>query len=157
MSTKLKVVFVGLSLLTTYAIGRWAAPEKVVVKKEIVEVEKKTDSSSSEANKQKDTETHIIEHPDGTKETVITTHENWEKNHSDNSSSISSSSEKDSKEVTNSRSKVTISAMGGVNLDSLIGPPILGVSATKPILGPITVGLWGLSNKTLGASVGLTF
>jgi len=35
--------------------------------------------------------------------------------------------------------------------------PTFGGSVTKPILGPVTMGLWALSNGNAGVSVGLTF
>lgn len=155
--SKWKLALAAVALLTAYAVGRWSAPEKVVIKKEIVEVEKKASQSDSDKEKRKDTETHIIEHPDGTKETIITTHEEWEKHHHDSSTSDSSSSTKDDKVVQSSSSKVTISVLGGANVNSLGSPVIWGGALTKPVLGPVTVGAWGLSNGTVGASVGLTF
>lgn len=152
MSTKREVVLAAISLLTAFAVGRWSAPERVKVETKVVEVEKK-DSSSAQAG-DKDTETHIIEHPDGTKETIITTHENWQKNHSStDDTSVSSDA---SKEVTARKSLVTISALGGAEASNNF-PLVYGVSVTKSILGPVTVGIWGLSDKTFGASLGLTF
>lgn len=35
--------------------------------------------------------------------------------------------------------------------------PIYGASMTKEVLGPFTAGLFGLSNGTLGVSVGISF
>lgn len=153
MTLKWKLALVAVALLSAFAFGRWSSPEKVVIKKEVVEVEKKT--SNSDKDGKKDVETHIIEHPDGTKETIITSHSEWEKHHS--SSTDNSTSTKDEKVVVSSSSKVTLSLLGGVNVNSLGSAPLWGASLTKPILGPITVGAWGVSNGTVGASLGLTF
>lgn len=158
MSGKSKYFIFILCLVSAYAVGRWAAPEKVVVKTEVVEVEKKSSSSDSDKEKKKDTETHVIEYPDGRKETIITTHEEWQKHLHDEASSDSLKSSKDEKVVTGSSGKVTVSALIGVSLGSLTSsPPLWGASVSKPILGPIAVGFWGLTNHTFGASLGLTF
>lgn len=35
--------------------------------------------------------------------------------------------------------------------------PVYGLSVSKEILGPITIGVFGLQNKTIGISIGLNF
>lgn len=55
-------------------------------------------------------------------------------------------------------SKYNISALAGYDLShprSLT--PLYGVSVTKQVLGPITVGAFGLTNGVLGVSLGVNF
>ncbi|MFN9955213.1 MAG: hypothetical protein ACK55I_19125, partial [bacterium] len=83
---------------------------------------------------------------DGSNETVIIT---------DTKSDEKGKSNTDikNKEVTN-KGSFNISVLAG---SSVPINGVLGVSATKSVLGPITVGAWGLTNGTAGLSVGLNF
>lgn len=80
----------------------------------------------------------IVKRPDGTVEKVI----------KDNSV-ITTDTETKVKE----RSKLAISALAGTDLSK----PIYGAAVSKEVLGPITIGIFGLSNASFGASVGLNF
>lgn len=51
--------------------------------------------------------------------------------------------------------KTTINALIGLGLNNT--QVDYGLSITRPVLGPLTIGVWGLSDKTGGASIGLTF
>lgn len=46
---------------------------------------------------------------------------------------------------------------GTVNVSALITSSTKGVSVTKELIGPVTVGAFALSDGTLGASLGLNF
>jgi len=59
------------------------------------------------------------------------------------------------KEVTRAAPKVTLSMLGGWDLSR--GLPVYGVSLTKPIFGPFTIGAFGLNNGSVGLSFGFTF
>lgn len=130
------------ALLSAYALGRYTAPEVVkeiihtiVIEKEIVDKHK---------------ETEIIEHPDGSKETKII-----EDYHKTTDKSADSES---SKESIRSASKVTVAALYGAQASlSATFTPVYGLSISKPILGPFTVGAFGFSSGVVGLSVGLTF
>lgn len=161
MSIKTKVILIVLLSIVSFASGRWLAPTKVVTKIEVKEVVKTIDNTKTEADKDKHkvTTTTTITKPDGTKETTTTvaedstTHKETDKQNSTESSRESSTE----KEVTRDTNKVTISALAGVNVLSLTSPPVYGGSVSKPILGPIAVGIFGLTNGTLGCSLGLSF
>ena len=151
MSTKIKMLIVVVSIGTAFAIGRYTVPEKVRVETKIVEVEKKVEDKKENTHKQTHTITTVK--PDGTKVTDETTKE--DDIIDDKDTDVVSKNTDTTTETTRGASKVTISALGALNLTN--STPAYGLSITKPILGPITVGLFGLNNGTVGASIGLTF
>lgn len=160
MSVRNSAIAAIIIAVTFAAIGRWTAPEKIKTETKIVEVEKKTEHSDTEAdkNKHKETTTHEITRPDGTKETTTTVVEdsNANRHNTTDKTDDKSKSEDISKEVTKSGSKLTLSALAGVKVSDPTGM-IYGGHVTKDILGPINIGVWGMSNNTAGLSIGLTF
>jgi len=51
-----------------------------------------------------------------------------------------------------------------LNVSALVGTdpmnsfkPLYGFSVSKQFIGPVTIGLWGLTNSTVGISLGLNF
>lgn len=156
MPSKKQIIIVLVLCVVSAAVGRYLTPEKIKIETKIVEVESKTKDKNKQINDHKKTTIVETTAPDGTKTktTVIT----------DDRNSSSSSSETDnkhtetdtSKEVVRGSSKVTLSALVAMNTSSL-GTPIYGLSITKPVLGPLTLGIFGLTDKVGGVSVGLTF
>ena len=139
---KTKVIVGIVAIATAFAFGRYSAP--IRVEKEIVEVEKKTEDKRKEIIK-----TEVVR-PDGTKETTTKTVVD---------SKTTTDSTKSEKELVEGQtSKVSISALVGAPL-TLSGPltPVYGGHIHRPLLGPVSVGIWGLSNATAGLSFGLTF
>lgn len=154
-----KYWFYGLALLVSFASGRWLAPEKVKIEKQIVEVEKKSSTKDTDSERNKRKETTVTEKigPDGSKETTSHTVETTEtaKKKSQSDSSESTRAESETKEIERGTAKVTVSALAGTSFTS---PQIVyGASVSKPILGPITVGVFYLTPGTLGGMLGLTF
>ncbi len=152
MSQKYKLIFIGGALVLAFTSGRWLAPTKVVTEVKTVEVEKKTDTTKTNTNEHKTTV--ITTKPDGTSQTVITDDTHTGSKTTD-TTSITNTSDT-TKEVTRPSSKVTLSALGGVDIHNL-STPIYGVSISKPILGPLTAGAWGLNTGAVGVSIGLSF
>ena len=152
MTTKQALIVGSVALVVAFAVGRWSAPDKVKI--QTVEVEKKTDDKKVAVDDHKVTTIIETDGPNGvkTKKTVI----------SDNSNTQVEDKKTDdltkttTKEVDKSTSKITISALAAMNLTKP-GLPTYGASVTRPILGPLTVGVFGLQNGTAGVSVGLTF
>lgn len=147
---KTKIILIVLALLASYGFGRWSAPEKI----------KTTDTTKTDVNRDKHKKTTITEteKPDGTKEKKTTITEDTE-------TTKKVDNEKTS-EITRASAKVTISALAGTGINLQPGgptlTPVFGLSMSKPILGPITVGVWGIGvygfgGGAAGASVGLTF
>ena len=153
MTPTTKYGLIVFSFATIFAFGRFSAPTKVVTETKIVEVEKK--SSELDRDKNKVTFTKMITRPDGTKETetkvVEETHTELKKQ------SDSAKTSDDLKEVTRGTGKLSIAALGALNVRELTSPPVFGVHVQRSILGPITVGAFGFSNGIAGVSLGLTF
>ena len=61
------------------------------------------------------------------------------------------------------RESTTTFSAGSIHIQGLIGgyipfsAPIYGLSVSKQFIGPLSIGIWGLSDKTVGVSVGITF
>jgi len=152
MTTRLKVLLSILIILTSYAIGRWSSPEKVKIETHTVEVEKKQDEEVSKDHKI--TTIVVTTHIDGTKTTTTTIAD--DKYTDDKSSDVVHSTTDTEKETTYSSSKTTVSALVGVNLTKAALPDY-GLGVSKPVLGPVTIGVFGFKSGEIGASVGLTF
>ena len=138
-------------LVVGFAFGRYSAPEKV-------RIETKTVTVASEATDQdkKENETIVkteLINKDGSKEIITKTQDNTATDTKELDTVNTETTQ--SKEVTRSASKVTVSVLAGYKFSNLT--PVYGVSITKPILGPVTVGLWGMSDVSGGVSVGLEF
>lgn len=140
MSTKTKALLAVLALIASFAFGRYSVPTSI-------RNEKETDTQT-EVDKHKETTIVETEKPDGTKEkkTVIV----------EDSSKKVDRNIKESKQVIFDGSRTTISALAGVNISNL---PTLyfGASVSKPVIGPITAGVFYLSPGIVGASIGLSF
>ena len=162
METRQKVIISVCALALAFATGRYTVPEKIKVETKIVEVEKKTENKKEDVNqnKHKETKTVIVEKPTGEKETTTTTVEDTKTDKSSDTAKNDTTT-KDStenKDIKLGDSKVTVSALAGVQYSVGTGvAPVYGACVSKPIIGPVTVGLWGLSNASGGVSVGLTF
>lgn len=153
-----KVSLVSAACLVVFAAGRYSAPEKVKIEVRTVEVEKKVEQVVSDTDKHKETTVTETVKPDGTKETTTKTVEDTRKKTDDKSKDTTDVRVDSVQETTRGSSKVTISALVGAPL-SLSGPllPVYGGAITKPILGPLTLGIFGLSSGVAGFSAGLTF
>lgn len=142
METRTKIIIASLALLTVFAIGRFSSPTKIKTEIKTVEVEKIVTVVEHKT-------ITIREKPDGTKETVIVSDTNTD-------SKSNSKGTDTTKEVTGSKDKLTISGLIGMNYTA-IGAPIYGLSVSKNLLGPIRVGLFGMTDKVAGISLGLDF
>lgn len=143
MTTKQIALAIVLVFALGLSIGRFATPTKVETKTVTVEVEHKAE------DKKVDKVTTITVKPDGTKTTTIT--DKTETTTKTDVSDIKTSS----KLVENKHSDLNISVLAGVDITN---PKIIyGASVTKGIIGPVSIGIWGLTNGTVGASVGLNF
>lgn len=157
------LVALGLAALG-YAFGRYTAPEKVVEKEKIkvqtVEVVKEVIKEVKVENKNVNTRTRVVEYPDGRKETITevidrtTVGTNTDTNTDSNSSSTT---EKEKEKITiNKKPDWKFTGLAGVEISDF-GTPIYGGMVEKRILGPISVGVWGLSDKTVGGAISIEF
>lgn len=156
-------------LATAFAFGRYTVPETVRTETKIEYIEKKTTETDEKKNTKLDTNRHTVTtkteevRPDGTKLITTKTEEVENKfRETERTTSIKEQVDKQLNEerlklVESARDRVTISALAGVTVTNLAQPIVFGGHISKPLLGPITVGVWGLSNATAGASLGLQF
>ena len=147
VENKTKVIAGTLLLAGAFAFGRWTVPTKVKIETKIVEIERK----DKDLHKDRKKKTIIVKNPDGTTTTTITDDTTTDRHETDNLNKNTDTL----KEITRG-SQVTVSALAGVKIQ---GPTSIdyGLSITKPVLGPLTIGVFGLKSGTVGASVGLSF
>ncbi len=159
MTRRTKIIIVVIALATSFAVGRYTVSEKVRIETKIVEVEKKTDNKKRDEVKKKNTKTTVTEtdKPDGTKTITTETTDTGVDTSTDTEVATDSTNKASDtiKEVTKGESKVTLSALGGIDFTN--GHYVFGASVTRPILGPLTLGIWGLTDMTAGISLGLQF
>lgn len=135
----------GLIMLgAAFGAGWYLTPAKVETHTVTIEVEHKDEDTK--------TNTVIVEKidPNGTINRTTTTN-NETKTTTDRENSITHD-----KIVTTNKSDRIISLLSGVDLDDG-NTLIFGAAVTQRVIGPFSIGLWGLSNKTIGASVGFEF
>jgi hypothetical protein len=160
MTTKTKVIVGVVYTAGCLALGAYLVPEKTKIVTKVAETEKLTDKDDikKEVKRHKETKIVAVTEPDGKKETttIITedTGVNSEKKVNDTLSDTKSSYTE--KETVRGNSKVTVSALFATDVKAPNGLSY-GLSVTKPILGPLTIGAFGLMNGTCGLSLGLTF
>lgn len=165
MSTKVRIIIVVVSLGTAFAVGRYTVPEKIKTVVQTVEVEKKVVTTDTDKKEKKHKEVVVTDtkNKDGSETTTTKTVEdtNLDNKTNDKIADNTSDTKTDSKEVTKTGSRLNISALGGVPISLSSGPGIgkfvYGVHVSRDLIGPISVGLWGLSSSEFGMSIGLTF
>ena len=149
---KREIIAVAVGLAFMFALGRYSAPSQSNTK---ATEDKHSDTKTEEAK-----DTHVVSHTVITKEptgavktdttttTDVVVHEDTDTIVADKTTSETTQQK---------RSKINISAIVGTQIGSNFGQPIYGVSAQKQFIGPLTIGAFGLSNGTVGVSLGLDF
>jgi len=135
--TKIRLILYLIVTMGAFAFGRYSATMSPQTKKE--DIKQNTNivtHSTIVTTKQNDGTTKIVETIDASTKVEI--------------------QEKDSL-VIKASPKINVSALvaGDITKDSL--KPIYGVSINKEFLGPVTLGMFGLTNGIIGLSVGLNF
>lgn len=130
-----------LMLVGAFAAGRWLSPEKVVTRTVTVEVEK--------TKSKQDSTTIKVTKPDGTITETTTTKTETE--------TVTNTNNKTETIVQNKKSALNVNALAGINVTNPAGGIIFGGHISKQIFGPVSIGVFGLSNGTAGLSVGLQF
>lgn len=144
MNLKTKIVLGLISLAITFALGRYTKNQDTVIKQET------EDEKNKEKDKDKKKVTVIIKKPDGTEITKIIEETKIR--------------EKETQRTVDKLYQEVKSRTGLVNVSALIGTehirqltPVYGLSVSKEILGPVTVGAWGMTNSSIGVSLGVNF
>jgi hypothetical protein len=158
LSVKTTVLSAVALLAVGAAIGRFGTPAKVVTKTVTQTVYKEAEVKNTED--QKNTVTTITQttKPDGTKiqTTVIADKDDIK---TVDSTKINSTTDTTSTTTTTySKNNWNISALAEVSPPSLtnLGPISYGVEVDRRIIGPISVGAFGFTNRSVGLSLGIS-
>lgn len=143
------------------AIGYLGMPTKVITKTEIKEVVKEVEKKQQ--SKQNDKKVTIIEktNPDGskTKETIIVDKGKTDK--TTEKDTDKTTEKKEEKIVENSGkwlAKAYVAHQFGADAkNSINGFYIVGVGVERKLLGPFSLGVFGLTNNIVGLSIGMGF
>ena len=151
MLTKTEIVIISAGLVVAFAFGRYSA-EQISTKTASTQVtDTKQNQTISDKKKVTTTET---KKPDGTSQTVTQVDEDVE-------TTIATKTDETSKSTVSSvpaaRSKTNISILGANDFSRGLLIPTYGISVNREVLGPVTVGAFGLMNGTIGVSVGVNF
>lgn len=157
------------ALILGLAIGKYTLPTKTITKEVVVEKEvivektvfvKETEKAKNTSEKKT---TKVVTKPDGTKIEETTT--NTDTSSTEKTKDTGSSESKKEKEKTQvvekteTRKNLSVSALLGLKFsgDSAdrFKNPIYGVHVKYNAFGPVSVGLFGLTTKEAGFSVGL--
>jgi hypothetical protein len=138
-------------LTVTFAAGRYSVSPPIVKTTEHVQEAEETAEKRQTHTKETTVET---KKPDGT-DTIVTTVDQTvgeQKQQQDDTT-------KDLQQTVTPPKKntVNISVLGANDFGKGLLAPTYGLSVTKEVLGPVTLGAFGLMNGTVGISVGLDF
>lgn len=168
LTTSKKAVIIVVYTIICIAIGRYSAATLEKTTKETTKTEVKTETKDEKKDvktkKDKKLKKVKIEktNPDGSKETTITTTIDT------SDKSVTKKDDKttktDDNKETSKETKVVERNSSKLNLGFLVGDDILnptigpsyGGYVNKEVLGPITIGAFGLSSGTCGLSLGLS-
>lgn len=138
MNTK-PILLGGTALIIAFAVGRYSVPESGIKTTEV------------KVDEEKDKQVHkvvtTVKSPDGTVKTVVTVDSDTQTSKKQDSTTNQSTVAK--------RSTLNVALLGGYNTKS---PSVTyGLSVSKELIGPATLGVYGLSNGIIGLSIGLDF
>jgi hypothetical protein len=158
-----KILIVTILIAAAAGFGRYTAPSKVVEKEHIVYQDKIVEKivnvkdTSHKDNKVIERLTSIK--PDGTKTIATKIYDKsdveiTQKNTVNKTEDVTQDTEK-SKTVDYKKDDLILSA--GYKLTIPSGDPAWGLLFNKRLIGPIYIGGFGFTDKTIGASVGVSF
>lgn len=139
MTTKNILILSLILAALFFAMGRYSVSQ--------TNTDKKTDEIKDTNTHKQETITEVKK-PDGTVTTVTQINVTRE-----------TTDKKDSEVITKValHPKLNISGLVAASVHSPLSLPLYGVSVNKEVLGPITMGLFGLTNGALGISIGMDF
>ncbi len=156
MDLKYKVLISVAVIAIAFAGGRYSTPVKTVTKIQTVTVEKETTKTDTDTAIHKIITKTEVDKPDGTKTITTVTR--------DDTTKKTDSTSSDDKNTTSSTVEVSVKGSQKVNLAILagtnyhdIGTLIVGAHVSTNLIGPVTIGAFGLSDGVLGVSLGLEF
>lgn len=143
MNLLTKIILGVIALAIAFALGRYVAPDHT-------KIEDVQTDTTKEKEQDKHKVTVIVKAPDGTQTTTIT--EDTETRQKE----VQKTVDKLYEEIKSRHNLINVSGLvGNDGFRSL--SPIYGVSVSKEMIGPLTIGVWGMTNSTVGLSVGVNF
>lgn len=134
-------------IVLAFATGRFLTPVKIETK--TIEVERK--QTETDRDKHKDTTTTTTEKPDGTKVTETHTTEDTTTQRSTTDATRTDTNTT----KTYASGRTSIFALAGLDISAR--SVVYGGLITRQLIGPLSIGAWGLTNGTVGVSLGLEF
>ena len=161
LNMKQKVIVAVVYTAVCIAGGRYLTPVQVKIETKTITVEAKTEDKTTNEEKNTHEKKVIVEadKPDGSK-TITTTVEvvnNDTTVGTDKAVDDIKSDKEMTKTVTKESSKLHLSFLTGINVINPSQGLIYGGEVSKDILGPLSIGIFGLSSGTAGCSIGLSF
>jgi lipopolysaccharide export LptBFGC system permease protein LptF len=144
MTNRTKVLIGILALLTSFAAGRYSVQQPAV--HAVTDITQNNDITT---NKDEHKKIIIVKDKDKTTTTITDDTNTTTK---DNSTIISHSDVTATPPKTNT---LNLSVLAGLDIQRT--QTVYGASVTKELIGPITMGVFGLTNGTVGVSIGLNF
>jgi hypothetical protein len=129
-----------LTVIGSVVAGALLLPKEKIEKKQEVKIER------IQTKKRKRKIVIVEEKPDGSKKTVI-------QEDTATDTGVQSLAQSEAINEVGKKNPTRISVLTGYSLDTQT--LVYGASITKPVLGPVSIGVWALTNKTFGASVGV--
>lgn len=144
ISLKYKIIGGVIALLVAFASGRYSVNSPTIKTHETI-------NTQTQVNQDKDThkKVTITKKPDGTIITDISVDTDTKTDEKQNQNLTLDQTVTPPKKNT-----LNVSVLGGYDFGR---GPVYGGSVTKQIIGPITAGVFGLTNGTIGVTVGLDF
>ncbi len=143
----IEIIFV-VAIVGSFAVGRYSVQSPAITKETDTAKDSKKDT---EKNTHKETTTIVEEGPSCKKTTTTVTED------------TSTKKRTDTQLETHENTTITPPKVNTLNVSALAGldihqkSAIYGVALTKEIIGPVTAGAYGLTNGTIGVSLGLNF
>ena len=137
-----KLVAIGIAVVIALQVLLLAGKGKDQPK----EVDKTTAVTDAKVTKKKTT-TVVTKKPDGTTSTETSVTE---------TNGATKTTKGETRKVAATERKNAINALVGVDIGKAF-VPVYGVSYTREVLGPVTLGAYGLTNGTIGVSIGVNF
>lgn len=147
MTLKTEIIGGVIILLVTFAAGRYSVQAPTV--KTTIQESAKVDTDLNKDTHKK-TVSVTVKLPSGTTKTTTTVTEDTISDKRVDSEKLSSVTQTITPPKTGT---INVSALAGISLVN--GQPVYGASASKEFIGPLTIGVFGLTNGVLGASIGV--
>jgi hypothetical protein len=152
LSTNSKYIIVTIAILTSFAVGRYSVQKPIVHTVTDVRTDVKQDQV---ADTHTQTTITTVKTPDGTVKTVEQINQVAD---TKTDTQVIADTHVDTTITPPKTNTVNISALVANNFSHGLGiTPTYGVSVSKEILGPVTIGAFGLTNGVVGVSIGLSF